>query len=178
MALELEKMELKIAIVRMQRGVQRKVKMTSKPYAFICPDFEEINKGDYVVCEVTRKTRKKNVEHDFRVGRVEDILTWDDKTILQFRPNSFIVCKVEDSENFTKRCSNIKNKKYSLWARYNAIDKKRPDKKIEGVPMNIFDRIIDSNGKLHFEKLNQYSHKMRIEKKSMQNNKNNDKNKQ
>lgn len=76
MAVEFEKMQLKIAIVRMQRGVQRRIKENSKPYAFICPEYLDINKGDYVVCEVSRKTNRKNVSHDFRVGRVEDLMTW------------------------------------------------------------------------------------------------------
>ena len=39
MAVEFEKMQLKIAIVRMQRGVQRRIKENSKPYAFICPEY-------------------------------------------------------------------------------------------------------------------------------------------
>ena len=127
MAVEFEKMQLKIAIVRMQRGVQRRIKENSKPYAFICPEYLDINKGDYVVCEVSRKTNRKNVSHDFRVGRVEDLMTWSDREILQFRPNSFIVCKV-DCDDFDERCINIKNKKYSLWARYNAVDRRNPDK--------------------------------------------------
>ena len=79
MAVEFEKMQLKIAIVRMQRGVQRRIKENSKPYAFICPEYLDINKGDYVVCEVSRKTNRKNVSHDFRVGRVEDLMTWSDR---------------------------------------------------------------------------------------------------
>ncbi len=37
--------------------------------------------------------------------------------------------------------------------------RRNPDKKVEGVPMNVFDHLIDNMGKLHFEKLNQYSHK-------------------
>ena len=27
--------------------------------------------------------------------------------------------------------------------------------------MNIFDKILDNNGRLHFDKLNQYTHKMK-----------------
>lgn len=176
MAVEFEKMQLKIAIVRMQRGVQRRIKENSKPYAFICPEYLDINQGDYVVCEVSRKTNRKNVSHDFRVGRVEDLMTWSDREILQFRPNSFIVCKV-DCDDFDERCINIKNKKYSLWARYNAVDRSNPDKKVEGVPMNVFDHLIDNMGKLHFEKLNQYSHKMTMEKKAILEAKNRQKNK-
>lgn len=87
-------------------------------------------------------------------------MTWSDKEILSFRPNSFIICKVEDSEDFENRCKNIYDKKRSLWARYNAVDK-RNNRYIEGVPMNIFDKILDNNGRLHFDKLNQYTHKMK-----------------
>ena len=46
-------------------------------------------------------------------------MTWTDKEILTFRPNSFVVCKLEESDKFEKRCININNKKKSLWARYN-----------------------------------------------------------
>ena len=94
MAVEFEKMQLKIAIVRMQRGVQRRIKENSKPYAFICPEYLDINQGDYVVCEVSRKTNRKNVSHDFRVGRVEDLMTWSDREILQFRPNSLLSARL------------------------------------------------------------------------------------
>ncbi|RGD78981.1 hypothetical protein DXB93_16645, partial [Thomasclavelia ramosa] len=76
-------------------------------------------------------------------------MTWTDKEILTFRPNSFVVCKVEESDKFEKRCVNINNKKKSLWARYNAVDRKiNPDKKVGGVPMNIFDNLLDNTGKL------------------------------
>ena len=48
----------------------------------------------------------------------------------------------------------MNNKKKSLWARYNAVDCKiNPDKKVEGVPMNIFDNLLDNTGKLHFTSL-------------------------
>lgn len=173
MALELddivlETSQLQVALVKMARGVSSKLNITNKPYTFICPEYEEIKKGDWVVCEVKRKTPSKNVEHDFRIGRVEEVLTWTDKEILMFRPNSFIVCKVENTEKFEKRCINITNKKRSLWARYNAYDRKaNPDKKIEGVPMNVFDKLLDSEGKLHFDKLDQYSHKMTQIKKKL-----------
>ena len=81
-------------------------------------------------------------------------MTWTDKEILTFRPNSFVVCKLEESDKFEKRCININNKKKSLWARYNAVDCKiNPDKKVEGVPMNIFDNLLDNTGKLHFTSL-------------------------
>ena len=128
MALELddivlETSQLQVALVKMARGVSSKLNITNKPYTFICPEYEEIKKGDWVVCEVKRKTPNKNVEHDFRIGRVEEVLTWTDKEILMFRPNSFIVCKVENTEKFEKRCINITNKKRSLWARYNAYDR-------------------------------------------------------
>ena len=62
-------------------------------------------------------------------------------------------------------------------ARYNAVDRRNPDKKVEGVPMNVFDHLIDNMGKLHFEKLNQYSHKMTMEKKAILEAKNRQKNK-
>ena len=136
MALELddivlETSQLQVALVKMARGVSSKLNITNKPYTFICPEYEEIKKGDWVVCEVKRKTPNKN-------------------------------------EKFEKRCINITNKKRSLWARYNAYDRKaNPDKKIEGVPMNVFDKLLDSEGKLHFDKLDQYSHKMTQIKKKL-----------
>ena len=167
-SLNIETTELQLAIVRLARGVSRKINITSRPYHFICPEYEKISIGDWVVVEVKRKTHNKNIEHDFRVGRVDEIMTWTDKEILTFRPNSFVVCKLEESDKFEKRCININNKKKSLWARYNAVDRKiNPDKKVEGVPMNIFDNLLDNTGKLHFDKLNKYSHKMTSEKKKI-----------
>ena len=79
-------------------------------YHFICPEYEKISIGDWVVVEVKRKTHNKNIEHDFGVGRVDEIMTWTDKEILTFRPNSFVVCKLEESDKFEKRCININNK--------------------------------------------------------------------
>lgn len=165
MALELdntiiETTQLQIAVVKIARGLRKNININRKPYTFICPKFQNIKKGDWIVVEVTRKTRKKNKSHDFKIGRVEELMTWSDKEILSFRPNSFIICKVEDSEDFENRCKNIYDKKRSLWARYNAVDK-RNNRYIEGVPMNIFDKILDNNGRLHFNKLNQYTHKMK-----------------
>ena len=112
MVLELESLnikttELQIAVVRLARGVSRKINITSKPYHFICPEYEKISIADWVVVEVKRKTHNKNIEHDFRVGRVDEIMTWTDKEILTFRPNSFVVCKLEESDKFEKRCINI-----------------------------------------------------------------------
>ena len=119
MVLELESLnikttELQIAVVRLARGVSRKININSRPYHFICPEYEKISIGDWVVVEVKRKTHNKNIEHDFRVGRVDEIMTWTDKEILTFRPNSFVVCKLEESDKFEKRCININNKKKSL----------------------------------------------------------------
>ena len=106
-SLNIETTELQIAVVRLARGVSRKININSKPYHFICPEYEKISIGDWVVVEVKRKTHNKNIEHDFRVGRVDEIMTWTDKEILTFRPNSFVVCKLEESDKFEKRCINI-----------------------------------------------------------------------
>lgn len=164
--LNLETTQLHVAIVKLARGVHKKLSMTSKSYAFICPEYLKVDKGDWVVVEVKRKTQNKNKATDFRVGKVEEILVWNDREILTFRPYSFIVGKV-DCDNFEDRCKDIKIKKYSLWARYNAVDRLNPDKNVEGVPMNIFDKLLDNNGKLHFDKLDKYSKKLAIKKKEL-----------
>lgn len=147
-------MALRIVIIKMRRGLKGKINENSKPYAFICP-IKDIEKGDYVVVEVTRKTFRRNRTNDFRVGRVEEIMSWDDATILKYRPNSFVVCKV-DCKNFDHRCTQAYQKKHQLWYRYNRVDSTST---FEGVEMNLFDKALDSDGTLHFERIKDYDSK-------------------
>ena len=59
-SLNIETTELQIAVVRLARGVSRKININSRPYHFICPEYEKISIGDWVVVEVKRKTHNKN----------------------------------------------------------------------------------------------------------------------
>ena len=142
-------MSLRVVIVKMRRGIRGKINKNSKPYTYICP-IPDINKGDYVVVEVTRKTARKNRTYDFRLGRVEEVLMWDDSTVMKYRPQSFVICKV-DCENFDSRCTQANKKKHQLWYRYNRDnDNKMPPKE-----MNLFDKFMDSKG-ICFDKITDY----------------------
>lgn len=70
-------MEKKIAIVRLHRGVLDPITQVNKLMTFIC-DIEDVKKGDFVVVELSMKTRAKNFNNDFRVGRVEDFMIFRD----------------------------------------------------------------------------------------------------
>ena len=104
-------MALRIVIIKMRRGLKGKINENSKPYAFICP-IKDIEKGDYVVVEVTRKTFRRNRTNDFRVGRVEEIMSWDDATILKYRPNSFVALDSDGTLHF-ERIKDYDSKKTS-----------------------------------------------------------------
>ena len=85
--------------------------------------YRRCKKGDFVVVELSMKTRAKNFNNDFRVGRVEDFMIFRDGEIAQFRPNNFVVFKINDND-FYMRCNTLLKKKWSLWARYRAIKTK------------------------------------------------------
>ena len=157
---DLEK-ETRIVSIKMQRGVLGKE--NNKTFNYIC-DLKDIQIGDYVIVEITRKNMYGRPANDFRIGRVESLHTWNDSEVSKFKPNSFVVCKIADKE-FKTRCNEflIKSKK-ELWELYN-IDKKRPNKKPDGIPMNVFDHLIFSNGTLHFDRLSKYQNKMQPPKK-------------
>lgn len=166
-------MGLRIAMIKIKKGVLGKITPNSKPYAFICP-LDDVHVGNYVIVEVTRKTARKNVKNDFRVGKVLDILEWDEGTISQMRPNSFVVSKIACSD-FEYRCNKVRENKYALWARYNALDSSQPNKNPEGVPMNLFDKLIDDKGVVRFERLNYYLYSKKRRRKKKKNNSNQEK---
>lgn len=156
---DLEK-ETRIASIKMQRGVLGKE--NHKTFNYIC-DLKDIQIGDYVIVEITRKNMYGRPANDFRIGRVESLHTWNDSEVSKFKPNSFVVCKIAEKE-FKTRCNEIKKSKKELWELYN-IDKKRPNKNPDGIPMNVFDHLIFSNGTLHFDRLSKYQNKMHPAKK-------------
>ena len=101
-------MEKKIAIVRLHRGVLDPITQVNKLMTFIC-DIEDLKKGDFVVVELSMKTRAKNFNNDFRVGRVEDFMIFRDGEIAQYRPNNFVVFKINDND-FYMRCNTLLKK--------------------------------------------------------------------
>ena len=156
---DLEK-ETRIVSIKMQRGVLGKE--NNKTFNYIC-DLKDIQIEDYVIVEITRKNMYGRPANDFRIGRVESLHTWNDSEVSKFKPNSFVVCKIADKE-FKTRCNEIKKSKKELWELYN-IDKKRPNKNPDGIPMNVFDHLIFSNCTLHFDRLSKYQNKMQPAKK-------------
>lgn len=152
--------ETRIASIKMQRGILGKE--NNKPFNFIC-DLKDVKVGDYVIVEINRKNLKSKRVNDFRIGRIDSLLTWNDQLVSKNKPSSFVVWKLEN-QNFNERCLEVKKQKKELWEMYN-LDKGRPDKKPDGIPMNLFDRLIDPNGTLHLDRLPKYQNKKTIPKK-------------
>lgn len=152
--------ETRLCTVKLQRGITGKE--NNKPYVFVC-DLKDVKKNDYVVVEINRKSVRNKRKNDYRIGRVEEVFTWSDDKFYELQPSAFVVWKLENF-NYKKRCEDVKKQKRELWEMYN-LDKGRPDKKPEGIPMNLLDRCIDPNGSLHLDRLPKYQVKKAVVKK-------------
>ena len=98
---------------------------------------------------------------------LEDIdLTHQDTTLdsIRYVYNSGLAKKYGNKKLESIKFKEIKKYQKELWELYN-IDKKRPNKNPDGIPMNVFDHLIFSNGTLHFDRLSKYQNKMQPAKK-------------
>ena len=68
-------MKKKIALVRLSRGVFNPLHSEKKIMSFIC-DLDDVEKGDLVVVEVNVKTKNRNKANDYRIGQVNDFITF------------------------------------------------------------------------------------------------------
>lgn len=152
--------ETRLCSIKLQKGSSGKE--NNKPFIFVC-DLKNVKKNDYVVVEIKRKNVHSRRTNDYRIGRIDEVFSWSDEKFYESKPTSFVVWKLENI-NYKQRCVDVKQQKRMLWEMYN-LDKGKPDKKPEGVPMNLFDHCIDPNGTLHLDRLPKYQVKKGVIKK-------------
>lgn len=106
------KRKMKVAKIRIRKGIRKSIKETQKLYDFICP-LKNVDVGNYVVVEVKNK-RNEN----FHVGRVEEIVEITEDEMLVKKLYSYVVCLIP-VKDFDKRCKKITNMKFKQFSKYN-----------------------------------------------------------
>lgn len=111
---------MKVADVRLKKGIRNKIKETQKIYNYICP-LKNIQKGDMVLVDV-------QIHHTdgFEVGRVEDIYDMSFAEIAKKKIYGFVIMKMP--LNFEKHCDRLKKQKYKLFSKYSGTYKIKKEK--------------------------------------------------